>query len=217
MKPEAGEWPIPMRFSRDRAGSRQATGPKQLLTLRQPGSHPFAPSFRWDPSPRRKCESPLTGSRENPVVPQSAAQACQRINEGGRGLLRVPGPVLPGQGVPLGGEVPQPGSRVDPQRQARGALGTLAFPALGLVAAKELLDVAEGVLDAPAPCVVLRDPFWSAINVGGEEEIIQLVAFGVPDDDQQDEVVGQQPVPQDTTRENQPLGFLAPQDRKSVV
>ena len=58
MKPEAGEWPIPMRFSRDRAGSRQATGPKQLLTLRQPGSHPFAPSFRWDPSPRRKCESP---------------------------------------------------------------------------------------------------------------------------------------------------------------
>ena len=56
----------------------------------------------------------------------------------------------PGAAGGVGVEVPAPDEGVQPQGQAGGAFGALAFPGLRVLGTEVLLDVAEADLDRPA-------------------------------------------------------------------
>jgi hypothetical protein len=82
-------------------------------------------------------------------------------------------------------QVPGPDGGVEPAGECDDALRP-ADPGLGVLDAEVLLEVAIGVLDSPAVGVAAGHLGWRYGGVGGDEEVVALVAGGVADDDEQE-------------------------------
>src|SRR5664280_1744755 len=85
------------------------------------------------------------------------AQGGERVEEAGAGLAGVPRPGDPGVAAGVLSEVPAPGQPVQPQCEAGGAFGALAFPGLRVLTAEDLLGVPNGHLDRPPAGVARGD------------------------------------------------------------
>src|SRR6266487_580972 len=151
------------------------------------------------------------GSDENAVRPQRAAERRQRIGERGSPLGRVPGSRSPGRTGTVAGQVPEPDRRVGPEREGGRPLRALRLPALGSLAAQQLLGVAEGDLDRPAPVVERGHQLGRDGQVGAEEEVVVLALIRVGDDHEHDLLEGSDGVPQKLSRQQGPLDLLATQ------
>jgi hypothetical protein len=82
---------------------------------------------------------------------------------------------------------------------------------LRVLASQELLDVSEGVFDRPAAGVAACHLLGVVVEVGGEEEVVVLFGFGVPDDDEEDLTVRADLVPEDGAEEEKALFETAPE------
>src|SRR5664279_2746678 len=96
----------------------------------------------------------------------------------------------------MGVEIPTPDRGVQPQRQGGGAFGSSAFPGLWVLAAKILFHVAVANLDRPAAGVAGGGLGAGGGQVGGEEVVVVLDPVGVADDDQADQTLLVDPVPE---------------------
>jgi hypothetical protein len=68
---------------------------------------------------------------------------------------------------------------------------------LRILTSKILLYVSEGVLYRPTALVEAGYVSSGGIEIGGKEEIVRLSASRVADDDQQDLLMGTEPIPED--------------------
>ena len=123
-------------------------------------------------------------------LPKHATQAAQGIGKAGRCLVGIPRPDDESTLMMLLLQVPQPYHRVQPQAQGRGPFGALTCPGLRLLAAQQLFDVFEGVLDAPAVGEVADHLGWLHCQIGGKEKVVFFFAHRVAADDQQHRLFG---------------------------
>lgn len=119
-----------------------------------------------------RAERAGTRGGRNPLVPDHATQACERIDERRGRLGGVPRALRPGGVCSAVRDVPEPHGGTDPKRQGGGPLGPLPLPTLWLLATEGLLHRPEGVLDRPAPGVAGDDVGGNAVEVGGEEVVV---------------------------------------------
>src|SRR5664279_274489 len=109
----------------------------------------------------------------------------------------------------MGVEIPTPDRGVQPQRQGGGAFGSSAFPGLWVLAAKILFHVAVANLDRPAAGVAGGGLGAGGGQVGGEEVVVVLDPVGVADDDQADQTLLVDPVPEHVADVDQAGDLLA--------
>jgi len=105
-------------------------------------------------------------------------------------------------------DVPQPDQGIEEVGEASHALRALTAPGLRLFAAKELFDVSEGVLDGPPIGELGNDHGAGKGHVGGEEEVVFFLSFGISRDHQQDRGVRAHLIPQHGSAVNQTLTGL---------
>src|SRR5207247_4814167 len=82
-------------------------------------------------------------------------------------------------------EVPVPDGGVEPAGEGDDPLGSVPDPGLRVLDAEVLLEVPVRVLDGPAVGVEARHLCGRHGGIGGDEEVVVLVAGGIADDDEQ--------------------------------
>ena len=83
---------------------------------------------------------------------------------------------------------------MQPEGEAGGAFGSLAFPGLRVLTPEVLFGVAEGDLDAPPAGVARRERGASGGQVGAEEKVLGFDPVRVADDDEPDQGGAEDPV-----------------------
>lgn len=74
---------------------------------------------------------------------------------------------------------------MEPEADGDGTSGAAAAPGLRVLRGEKLLGVVEDDLDGPPIIVVRGDIGGVGGDVGGEEEVVVLVASGIANDDQE--------------------------------
>ena len=135
-------------------------------------------------------------------TPKLATQAGYGIGEARPALQRIPGMNHEVLLARLLLQVPQPNHRIQPQAQARGTFGALAFEGLRLLTAKILLGVFERILDRPAVGIAFYNLGWGHGHIGGKEKVVFFFALRIPADNQKYRLL-RNSVPQQNSRVNQ--------------
>src|SRR6266702_3439738 len=129
------------------------------------------------------------------------------VQEARGGLAGVPGPDAPGGLAVPAGEVAAPDSGVKPEGEHHLTGRTVVLPGLGVLGPGVLLDLFEAALDGPAAGVTGGGLGSGGGQVGGDEEVVGLDAGRVADDDQADQGVLADLVPEHV-RTLRPAGRL---------
>jgi len=135
----------------------------------------------------------------NSVLPESAPQGGEDIEEAGGGLAGVPRAGAPGGGIRPAREVATPDGGVEPEGEHHRTGWAVGPPGLGMFGADVLLDVFVAALDRPPTGVAIGGVSSGCMEVGGDKEVVRLVAGGVPDYGESDEFFGVDLVPKYVT------------------